>query len=108
MSCHRFRFPPTRFCPYCRSKALEYVVLPGTGTLYTFTVVRHALRPDQVEAIPYAPAVVEPDGAPGCRFVSAVVNCEPDDLEIGMPLEVVWHKISPTYVFPFWEPVEAS
>ena len=104
VACGRFRFPPTRFCPHCRSKELEYVELPGTGTLYSFTVVRHPLRPDQADAIPYAPAIIEPDGAPGCRFVSAVVNAESEELVVGMPLDVVWHEISPTYVFPFWAP----
>jgi uncharacterized OB-fold protein len=102
--CGTFRLPPTRFCHCCQTQTLEYVHLPATGTLYTYTVVRHPLRPDMADRVPYIPAVVDPDGATGCRFVSNVVNCEPEDLAVGMPLKVAWHHISRTYVFPFWEP----
>ena len=39
--------------------------LPGTGTIYSFTVVRHPLHPDLADACPYVSGVVELDGTQG-------------------------------------------
>jgi uncharacterized OB-fold protein len=83
---------------------MEFVELPGTGTVFSFIVVRHPLNPSMAEYVPYMPAVVDPDGAPGCRFVSNVVDCEPEDVAIGMKVRVVWNHVSDTLTLPFWTP----
>ena len=57
--------PPSPFCPVCRSQGLAWVDLPGTGTVYTFTVVRHAVLPIVREHVPYVIAVVELDPVEG-------------------------------------------
>jgi uncharacterized OB-fold protein len=103
-NCQAFRLPPSRFCPHCRHREMEFVRLPGTGTVFSFIVVRHPLNPQMSEYVPYMPAVVDPDGAHGCRFVSNVVDCEPEDVAIGMPVRVVWHHVSDTLTLPFWTP----
>ncbi|HEY3941942.1 MAG TPA: OB-fold domain-containing protein [Acidimicrobiales bacterium] len=103
-ACGTFRLPPHRFCHRCRAQALEWLPLPGTGTLYSFIVVRHPLRPDMADHIPYVPAVIEADGAPGCRFVSNVVDCEPGLVAIGMPVRVVWDHVNERTVIPRWRP----
>lgn len=103
-NCGAFRLPPSRWCAHCRTQEIEYVDLPGTGTLYSFIVVRHPLSPDAADYVPYVPAVVDPDGAPGARFVSNIVDCEPEDVHIGMPLRVVWNHVSDTLALPFWTP----
>jgi hypothetical protein len=54
--------------------------------------------------VPYVPALIEADGAPGIRFISNVVDCEPDDVEIGMKVNVVWHRVSDTMTLPLWAP----
>ena len=54
--------------------------------------------------VPYMPAVIDPDGAEGARFVSNVVDCEPEDVVIGMPVRVVWNHVSDTLTLPFWTP----
>jgi uncharacterized OB-fold protein len=89
----------------CQHQAVDWVMLPGTGRVYSFTVVRHALRPDMAASIPYVPALVEPDGAPGVRFVSNVVECEPEQVAIDMAVRVGWDRISEQLVFPRWLPV---
>jgi uncharacterized OB-fold protein len=100
--CGTFRMPPTRFCPNCLSMALEYEPLPGTGTVYSCVVVHQPLRSGADDHVPYVPALIEADGAPGIRFISNVVDCEPDDVEIGMKVNVVWHRVSDTMTLPLW------
>ncbi len=101
-NCGTFRLPPSRWCATCHQQSLEYVDLPGTGTLYSFIIVRHPLTPDQADYVPYLPAVVDADGAPGCRFVSNIVDVEPEDVKVGMLVKVVWNKVSDTLTLPFW------
>lgn len=100
--CGAFRMPPGRICPKCHGKDFHWPELPGTGTLYSFIVVRHPLRPDMADYVPYVPAVVEADGAPGCRFITNVVDVALDDIECDMPLRVVWNHVNDRLVLPFW------
>jgi uncharacterized OB-fold protein len=103
-SCGKFRMPPTTFCPNCLGDDLRYAPLPGTGTVFTFIIVRHPLNPKAADFVPFMPAAIDADGAPGIRFVSNVVECEPEDVKIGMRVKVVWHHASDTLTLPFWAP----
>jgi uncharacterized OB-fold protein len=104
VGCGTFRMPPNIFCPRCMSRELDYVLLPGTGTVYSFTVVRDAALPAFEGHVPFVPAVIDADGAPGIRFVSNVVDCEPDDVIVGMNVRVVWEHVTETLTLPFWAP----
>jgi uncharacterized OB-fold protein len=72
--------------------------------VYSFTVVREAAVPAFDGHVPFVPAVIDADGAPGMRFVSNVVDCEPGDVAIGMKVRVVWDHVSDTLTLPFWAP----
>jgi uncharacterized OB-fold protein len=102
--CGKFRMPPTRFCANCLSMDLEYPPLPGTGTVFTFIIVRHPLNPNASHYVPYVPAAIDADGAPGMRFISNVVECEPEDVKIGMRVKVVWNHVNDALTIPFWAP----
>ena len=41
--CGTILIPPTPRCFNCQHVSFDWVELPGTGTVYAFTVVRHAL-----------------------------------------------------------------
>ncbi len=104
-SCGTTRHPPGPVCPSCRAQGAEWAELPGTGHVYTYTVVRQAFLPSLAELVPYVVAVVEPDGAQGARLVSNVVDVEPEDVEIGMAVEVVWEDMGPELALPRFRPV---
>jgi uncharacterized OB-fold protein len=38
------------------------------------------------------------------RFVSNIVDSEPEDVSVGMKVRVVWHHVSDTLTLPFWAP----
>jgi uncharacterized protein len=103
-SCGTFRVPPGRYCRNCNSQEFTFEELPGTGTVFTCTVVRQGRNETEAANIPYMPAVIEPDGAEGIRFVSAVVDCEPDDVKPGMKVKVVFDKVSDELTVPYWAP----
>ncbi|MFG1923370.1 Zn-ribbon domain-containing OB-fold protein [Cryptosporangium sp. NPDC048952] len=99
--CGTFRLPPTPFCPECRSRAVDWVPLVGTGTVYSFAVV-HGFPglPD----VTLVPAVVDLPDAPGARLVSNVIDVEPDDVRIGLSLVVDFHPISDGWLLPVFRP----
>jgi uncharacterized protein len=102
--CGTFRMPPVRFCANCLSQNLAWEPLLGTGVVYTFIIVRHPLNPNAANYVPYMPAAIDADGAPGMRFISNVVGCDPEDVEIGMKVSVVWNHVSDALTLPFWVP----
>lgn len=98
--CGAFRMPPTPFCPDCRSQAVQWPDLPGTGTLFSYTVVRRAISPEMEGHLPYVPALVDLDGAPGARLITNITGCALEDLRIGARVAVKWRERSDGIVLP--------
>ncbi len=96
--CSHLRLPPAPVCPQCRSAEADWQEISGKGKLYTFTVVHRPVAADQ--ALPFVIAVIELEGAQGLRMISNIVDTPPEELEIGMALEVVWEDMSPDLAVP--------
>ncbi|MBM3674319.1 MAG: acyl dehydratase [Actinobacteria bacterium] len=92
-ACGTFRLPPTPFCPSCASQDLEWVEHDGRGTIYSFTVIRHAVIPDVLDALPLIAAVVELPGTGGCRLVGNVVGVAPEEVRISQEVTVDWYDV---------------
>ena len=105
-TCGTFHLPPPPRCFKCQHDTFEWVQLPGTGTIYSFTVVRHPLSPALAEAVPYVAAVINLDGTQGAgaRMVANVVNCDPDAVAVGDKVRVTFDKLSDTLALPRFEP----
>jgi uncharacterized OB-fold protein len=91
-SCGRFHWYPMPRCPHCQSGALVWRKLSGRGTLYSWTVVRHAFDRTLRDAIPYIVALVTFDDAPGVRLVTNLIDAAPESIRIGMPLQPVFRN----------------
>ena len=102
--CGRTRHPPGPVCPSCRSTSAAWAEVPGTGTVYTYTVVRQAFIPALADRLPYTVIAVELDDAGGARMVSNLVDAAPDDVEVGMAVEVVWEDMGPELALPRFRP----
>ena len=84
-------FGPAIFCQACSSDDLESVQLSRQGTLYSFTVVRvpPAGWPGKV---PYTLGEVElPEGP---HVLAEIIDSEPEQLKLGMPMELALERIS--------------
>ena len=92
-SCGTYRFPPSPFCWKCRAQDVEWVDHDGAGTVYSFTVIRHAVIPQVRDALPLIAAVVELPGTGGCRLIGNVVDCEPEAVRIGAPVTLDWYDV---------------
>jgi uncharacterized OB-fold protein len=96
--CGTWRHVPRELCAECGSWDWEWARSSGRGSVFTWTVVVHALHPAFREDTPFAPTVVELEE--GVRLLSRVVDCPPDQLEIGMPVEVVFDDVTPELSLP--------
>jgi uncharacterized protein len=97
-ACGTFRMPPTAFCPACRSQEVTWEDLSGRGTVFSFTVARHALTPELADCLPYVVAVIDLDGAPGARLVANVIDIDVEDVRVGLAVDVVWVDVEGTPV----------
>jgi uncharacterized OB-fold protein len=85
--CRGWIHPPTRACWRCHSLSVEPEVASGRATVAAYTVNQHPWLPGF--APPYVIAIVEMDESPDVRFTTNIVECEIEDVRVGMPVEVV-------------------
>jgi uncharacterized protein len=106
-SCGTCLLPPQPRCFHCQATSFTWKDVPGTGTIYSFTVVRHPLAPHLVDAVPYVSAVIELDGTQGAgaRIIANVVDCDPDTVKIGDRVQVSFDKLSDTLALPRFTPL---
>lgn len=96
--CGAFRHVPRELCAECGSFAWQWERSSGRGTVFTYTVVARALHPAFAQAVPYAAVVVELEE--GVRLLSNVVDCPPDELRIGMPVQVAFERQTDAITLP--------
>lgn len=87
-ACGHVQFYPRALCTACQSKGLEWQVSAGRGTVYTFTVNHRAPTPAFKVEAPYVIALVDLDE--GFRMMLNVVNCPPEEVAIGMPVQITF------------------
>ena len=88
--CSTTVFGPAVFCQSCTSTDLEAVDLGAKGTLFSYTIVRipPAGWPGEV---PYVLGQVELPQGP--QVLAEVVDCEHDDLKIGIAVELTLQAV---------------
>jgi len=99
--CGDLRHPPGPACPSCGSFEWDTVESSGKGTVYSFVITHHP----QVPAFGYPLPVVLIELEEGTRLVSNLVGVEPDDVEIGMPVEVTFVEFDDELTLPQFRPV---
>ena len=74
------------------------------GTVYTYTVVRHATHAALADRIPYVVAIVEL--AEGPRLVTGITGCVPDDVRVGMAVRACFREVADGVTLPYFEPAD--
>ena len=83
----RFRFV-SEWCPNCWSTDLGWHVASGQGKVAAMTVIHTPPYESMAARVPYVLALVEL--AEGPTMMSNIVDCEPDAVAIGMPVQVTF------------------
>ena len=96
--CSRIRFYPRALCPACLSGETHYLRASGRGRVYTFTVTHQNQAPGFRDGLPYVMAYVELEEGP--RILTNIVETPPDEVKIGMPVEVVFEDVDEELAIP--------
>ncbi len=88
--CGKVVFPRRLICPECGHREFEKTILPDTGKIITYTVIRVApsMFTDQA---PYALAIAEM--ANGVKLTAQLVDCDVEKINVGMEIRVEFRRI---------------
>ncbi len=100
--CTNLQHPPAVRCLSCGSVLLDSVIATGKGTLHSWAIAHYP----QVPAFDYPLIVGLVELDEGVRLVSNITNVEPEELEIGMPLEVHWLNVDNEFTLHQFKPVQ--
>jgi uncharacterized OB-fold protein/acyl dehydratase len=99
--CGTLRHPPRPMCGNCQATAWQGAPSKGRGTVYSFVVLRHPPIPGYDYPLPVAVIDLEE----GTRIVSNVVGCKPDEVYIGMKLQLSIENVDEELKLPLFRPV---
>lgn len=99
-SCGVLRHPPQPACAECRSFEWDSVQASGRGTLHSYAIAHHA----KDSAFDYPLVVGLADLEEGVRIVADMVDVDPEEVVIDMPVEVVFGPHAHGTVLPQLRP----
>jgi uncharacterized OB-fold protein len=97
-ACGTHRFPARAICSECLSLESEWVPVSGRGEIFSFNVMHQVYHPGFAGEVPYAVVVVKL--AEGPKMISNLVGVSPQGIRIGMPVRVVFERITDEVTLP--------
>ncbi len=105
--CGTHVFYPRQACPGpdCFGiGTLDWVQSSGKGWVYSFTISYQPAHPAFADEVPYVLAIIDLDE--GWRLNTNIVGIDPQDVKIGMRVEVTWDDVTPEFSLPKFRPIE--
>jgi len=97
--CGKIHLPPRPLCDKCLSTEFEWVELPRTGRLLTYTIIHVA--PTQFQNMaPYAVGIVQLEN--GVKIPGMIKDAPLDKIRVGMQLKMEFEETQPTQQWPQW------
>jgi uncharacterized OB-fold protein len=104
-TCDHTFFYPRVVCPNCMSDQLTWNKSSNQGEIYSYTVVYRPVDPRFKADAPYVVALV--NLAEGVRVMGNVLDvAEPEQLQIGQRVEIVFDKVTEDVTLPMFRVVE--
>ena len=91
-ACGAFRHYPRPICPKCMSMEYTWERSTGRGTVYTFTIAHGPTLPCFSHKVPYNVVLVQMEE--GVFVVSEVLDCPPEAVKAGMPVEATFQALT--------------
>ena len=101
--CGYYVHPPGVICPQCWSKDLAIEAVSGRAEVLTFSVNHQQWMPGL--DVPFVLAIVRLVEQDDLRITTNVVNCPPEEVRIGMPVQVLFEPhVNEEVWIPLFEP----
>ncbi len=91
---------PRAMCHECGSFEFDWQPVSGRGTVYTFAITQQPIHPALVDHTPFATVVIELEEGP--RMTSNLVDVPPDEITIGLAVEVVFERVTDEVTLPLF------
>ena len=104
-NCHFYIHPPSPICPRCLSRDVAPQTVSGRGRVETFTINYQQWIPGSE---PYVVAWVSIDEQPSVRLSANLIDVEPDEVAVGMEVEVTFEHVEDVYLPLFRATTDAS
>jgi len=103
-ACATPRFYPRIVCGSCGSMDSDWIETTGRGSVFSYSIIHRAPSPAFKDDVPYVLAIVELEE--GVRMMTNVVKCDVSTVAIGMPVQVVFDRVSEEIAVPKFVPAE--
>ncbi|MCL6559433.1 MAG: Zn-ribbon domain-containing OB-fold protein [Firmicutes bacterium] len=102
--CGKIDHPPYLYCTECMAEEHEWIEASGKGKIYAFTTVLAGAPLPFAGDVPYTIAIV--DLVEGPRMLTTIVEAKPEDLAIGMEVEVFFDDVTEEITLPRFRPLK--
>ena len=102
--CGELRHPPRPMCGECHSRDWKAVESSGRGTVCSFTVLHHP----QFPGYQYPLIIILVDLEEGTRLTSQLIDCEPSEVQFGMPVEMFIQEDEDGFKLPVFRPAAGA
>ena len=102
-NCDIFFHPPSPLCTACGSQKITPRPVSGKGKIVSFTVNYQPWTKDL--EVPYVIAIIELEEGDDLRFVSNVINTDPETVFIDMRVEVYFKHVEDVWL-PLFIPLK--
>jgi uncharacterized OB-fold protein len=103
-ACGYYLHPPAVICPKCWSKDIRVEAVSGRADVLAFSINYQPWMPGP--EVPFVLAIVHPVEQDDLRLTTNIVNCPPDDVRVGMAVQVIFEPhVEDEVWIPLFEPV---
>ena len=104
--CGTRQFYPRSICGTCSAAAPAWQRASGSGTVISWTIVRHPVSPAYADDVPFVLALIELEEGP--VMMAQIVDIGPESVQSGMPVDVCFEEWTEEITMPQFRPsVEA-
>ena len=97
-ACGKLRHYPRPVCDACSSMEVGWCQASGRGRVHSWTVAHHPFHPAFKAELPYVLATV--DLEEGVRMVAQLRGVAPDEVTVGLPVEVAFERATEALTLP--------
>ena len=101
-SCQEYQFYPRGICAHCWSNDIKWIKANGKGTVWSYTITYQNRTLGFAQDVPYVLALVQLDE--GVKMFTNIVECDPNIVTIGMPVEVTFIQANNQISVPYFKP----
>jgi len=104
--CKHYAHPPGPSCAKCGSESLcwEEFGQDVKAKIYSYVITYRPFLPGFQDDLPTIIALAKLDKVPEVKIMCNVLNCNVEDVHIGLPVRMIWDDITEDRALPQWTP----